>query len=225
MFYLIPTKRGLGVEIWGTYDDLQVLYGIIGKFWNQENLLNKSCFDNRDHVVSGFSYELRKAYGGDRLKRESGHYSYQNIPQFGCQISWVHLLFTIAALRTNMRYLESDKYDLGIFLILEHEAEFAMRKFDEQGARQMWPYISDGIYMSNEYLYQYMRSINAEYFEMSGGKMAFRKLPNLFRRAVFGTAEYDQYKAFLTIEAQRLGCEINNLELSDDHIDYDKIKW
>ena len=26
MFYMIPTKGGLGVELWGTYDDLEQFY-------------------------------------------------------------------------------------------------------------------------------------------------------------------------------------------------------
>ena len=32
MIYIVPTKRGLGVEVWGTYDDLDQLYGVIGRF-------------------------------------------------------------------------------------------------------------------------------------------------------------------------------------------------
>lgn len=44
MIYLVPTKKGLGVEIWGTYDDLNSLYEVISKFWNDEHNLNKKGF-------------------------------------------------------------------------------------------------------------------------------------------------------------------------------------
>ncbi len=225
MFYIIPTKRGLGVELWGSYDDIRTIHSIIGKFWNQEAFLAKKGFDNRDKLISGFSYVIRKAYEGSQLTRVHGHYSYEQIPQFGCQISWIHFLFSLSALRTNMHYIESDKYDLGIFLQLEHELEIAMRKFDEQGARQLQHFISDGIYMANPYLYQFMRSINADYFELRGGKTAFRKLSKMLKRAMYGTDKYNEYNAFLTVEAQRLNCDINDLELTDDHIDYENIKW
>ena len=225
MFYIIPTKKGLGVELWGSYDDLRVVYSIIGKFWNQEDFLNKKGFENRDQLISGFSYELRKAYEGSRLRREHGHYSLEPIPHFGCQFSWIHILFSLSSLRYNMRYLQSDKYDLAIFLQLEHELETAMENFDDTGASQLKHFICDGIYMGNECLYQYMRSINADYFELRGGKTSFRKLPALLKRSVYGTPEYNDYRAFLVTEALRLKCEISELELSDEHIDYDKIKW
>jgi len=29
MIYIIPTKRGMGVELWGNYDDLNSLYEVI----------------------------------------------------------------------------------------------------------------------------------------------------------------------------------------------------
>ena len=37
MLYTVPTKKGLGIEIWGTDDDLTFLHQTINKFWNDEN--------------------------------------------------------------------------------------------------------------------------------------------------------------------------------------------
>lgn len=31
------TKRGLGIELWGCYDDLQIVCDVIEKFWNKED--------------------------------------------------------------------------------------------------------------------------------------------------------------------------------------------
>lgn len=59
MIYIIPTKGGLGVEIWGTSEDLHNFYEVISKFWNDENKLGKKGFKNRDNLISGFSYEIR----------------------------------------------------------------------------------------------------------------------------------------------------------------------
>lgn len=61
MIYILPTKHGMGVEIWGTYDDLSNFYDFIGKFWNNDNKLNLKGFENRDKLISGFSYEISKA--------------------------------------------------------------------------------------------------------------------------------------------------------------------
>ena len=225
MFYLIPTKRGLGAELWGTYDDLRNVYDVIGKFWNQDDFLHKKEFENRDKVSSGFVHEIRKAYESNRLKREHSHFTLDTCDYFGCQFSWVHILFSLSVIRFNMRFFENDKFDLAIMLQLEYWTERAMRDFDEIGARNLKHYIADGTYQGNPYAYQYMRSINAEYFELGGGKTAFRKLSKLLRRAVYATDEYNSYHAHLVLEAQRLACEITDLELSDENIDYEKIKW
>ncbi len=198
MLYLIPTKRGLGAELWGTYDDLRTIYEVIGKFWNQEDFLEKKGFDSRDKIISGFVHQIRKAYEGRRLTKDHSHFTLENIKHFGCQISWVHILFSLSAIRFNMRFFESNKLDLAIVLQLEYWIENSIRNFDEIGARQLQGYVSDGIYQGNPYTYQFMRSINADYFELGGGKSAFRKLPKLLGRAVYATQEFNDYNAFFS---------------------------
>lgn len=225
MFYLIPTKRGIGVELWGTIDDLRVLYDTVAKFWEQEELSTMHGSKNRDFLMSGFSYEIRKAYSGQRLKRELGHYSYEPLPHYGCQFSWPHILFSLTVIRTNMRFVESNRYDLGVFLQLEHELQKCMMEFDGQGAIGLQHFISGAIYGDNEYLYHYMRSINADFIALGGGKTAFRQLSKLMKKASFGSQEYDNYRTFLLTQAHINKCEVDDLELSDDHIDYENIKW
>ena len=119
MIYIIPTKRGMGVEIWGTHEELRDFHEIIAKFWNKETILNSSGFENRDKLISGFSYEIRKAYEGNRLKRDSNHYSLDKTEYLGTKISWVHFLFSLTALKFNMRYFETTKYDISLFLKIE----------------------------------------------------------------------------------------------------------
>lgn len=225
MIYIIPTKRGLGVEIWGTYDDLNNFYEVIGKFWNDEDKTNKKGFDNRDTLISGFSYEIRKAKDGSRLKRNRGHFSFEEHDHFGAQISWVHFLFSLTALKFNMRYAETNKFDISQMLLIEFWLEKAMNSYDEVGARALIGFIEDGLYGGNNHIYQCMRSINFDFFLLGGGKKAFRKLPNLLKRGVFYTEEYKDYEKFLEAEAKNLNCKISDLELSDDDFDYENLKW
>jgi len=225
MFYFIPTKRGLGVELWGSYDDLRTIYEVIWKFWAKDNFAEKEGFKNRDKLISGFVHEIRKAYEGSRLTRAHSHFMPDPVDHFGCQFSWVHVIFSINAIRFNMRFFESTKLDLGLMLQIEYWLEDAMQNFDPEGSKSIITYLSGGIEQSNPYLYQFMRSINADYFELRGGKKAFRNLAELLRRAVYGTEEYKTYNIYLKSEAEKLKCEIGDLELSDDHIDYDKLTW
>jgi hypothetical protein len=224
MIYTVATKKGIGVELWGDYDDLRAPHEVIGKFWDVEAFQEKKGFNNRDSLISGFSYEIRHAFQSDRLKRQTSVFSSEPIEYWGVKISWVHMLFSLAALKYNMRFFESNKFDLSVFLQLEFWLEKSMNDFDTEGAIKLLPFIDDAIYAANEYLYQYMLSINAEYFSLGGGKKAFRQLPTLLNRSVYGTTEYNAYLRFLTKEAERLKCEVSDLEISDDNIDYE-IKW
>lgn len=224
MFYILPTKRGLGVEIWGTYNDLRNLYDVISKFWDQERLTGHEM-DGNDSIISGVLYEIRKAHDGRRLKRERDHFRQTELPYFGTRVSWVHLLFFMHAVRYNMRIVESDKFDLSILLQLEYWIERAMDSYDEIGARELKPYISNGIDRSNPDLFQYLLYINADYFEQGGGKTAFRNLPKLLRQAVLGTEEYKSFNIYLKAQAQKLQCNVSELAPNDDHIDYDGMKW
>lgn len=225
MIYILPTKRGLGVQLWGTYEDLNGLYDILSKFWSQEDLIGKEDFDSRDKVIGGFVYEIRKAYSGNRLVQNHNHFTLEELKHFGCEISWVHILFSLSSIRYNMRYIENNKLDLSMMLQLEYWVEKAMNDFDPVGAIQLKQYISDGIFHGNPYVYLYMRSINADYFELGGGKTAFRRLPQLLKTGICYTEEFNRFETFLEKEAKRLNCKISELEMNDEEIDYDGIKW
>jgi len=225
MLYIIPTKFGLGAEIWGTYDDLNNFHEVIGKFWSDENKASQKGFDNRDTLISGFSYEIRKAKEGSRLKKDRNHLTFEELPYLGTTISWVHFLFSLTALKFNMRYSETNKFDISQILLVEFWLEKAMYSYDEAGAASLKGYIEDGLYGGNTHIYQYMRSINLDFFLLGGGKKAFRKLPDLLKRGVYYSNEYKDYEKFLNAEAKRLDCEISDLELSDDDFNYEGLKW
>lgn len=225
MIYIIPTKRGLGVEIWGTSDDLTILYEVISRFWNDEDKLNKKGFKSRDALISGFSYEIRKAKDGNRLKRDNSHFSLSQQTYYGTQISWVHFFFSLTAIKFNMRYKETSKLDISQILLIEYWLENALNRYDKTIAKELTAFIKDGLYGGNDYLYQYMRSINFDFYLLGGGKRAFRKLPNLLRRGIYFSDEYKDYANFLEAEAIKLKCEISELEINDDDFDYENLKW
>jgi len=224
MLYLISTKRGIGVELWGTYSDLHTFYEIISRFWGDEEKYKIPGAENRDKVLSGFAHEIRKAYEGMRLKRKTNHFTLDEAEYFGTQISWVHFLFSLTALKYNMRYYELTKYEISVFLQIEFWLEKAMNSYDTIGARKLVGYIEDGIYGANEYIYQYMRSINFDYILLDGGKKAFRQLSALLQRGVYNTAEYQEYRFSLENDSKKLKCNITDLDIDDDDVNYE-IKW
>jgi hypothetical protein len=223
MLYFIATKRGLGVQLWGTYDDLKIVYEVIEKFWNKLEYRNKKGFENRDKLIEGFSFELRKGFEGSRLKRSTSPFSSKEIEYFGIQYSWVDIIFALCSIKYNMLYFESSKIGLSIILQIEFGLEKAMYDFDSKGATELVPFLDDAIYEGNEYIYQYMESINFDYFLLGGGKKAFRMLPNLLKRGIFGTSEYESYLKILRKDAKKFGCSMTELEI--DYAQFKSIKW
>ncbi len=224
MLYLIPTKNGVGVEIWGTYDDIQYVYEIIQDFWGQESNMNKLEFASRDNAISGFSHEIRKTHEGERLKRNSSHYSNESIEHFGCRFTWVHIIITLSALRYNMRFKDTNKLHVSLFLQFEYWLEKSARQYDSKGADRLIPFFEGAINGGAVNIYQHLLTIDYDFVMLKGGKRAFRKLPELLRRAVQYTPEFMEYEEFLRTEAIRQGCSTFQLEIQDD-VDYDKINW
>ena len=225
MLHITPTLRGIGVKLWGTHEDLNIFYETIGKFLGEERNLILTGAENRDKIISSFSYEIRKAFEGQRLKKKSDHSDIDEVEYFGTEISWVHFLFFLTALKFNMRYSGTTKFDVAMLLQIEFGIEEAMKAYDEIGARKLVGFIEGGIYEANEYIYHYMRSINMEYIMLGGGKKAFRQLPRLLNKAVFHTDDCNAYRTFLEKEAKRLGCSVNDMEINDDDVDYEGLMW
>lgn len=124
-----------------------------------------------------------------------------------------------------MRYYETNKFEISQIMLIEFWLEKAMRNYDDVASTKLIKFIEDGLYGANEYIYHYMRSINLDYFLLGGGKKNFKELPNLLNRGVLFTDEYKAYEAFLKVEAKRLKCEVNEIEIDDEKVDYEKIEW
>ncbi|WP_448529183.1 DUF6904 family protein [Raineya sp.] len=218
---MIPTKRGLGVELWGSYESLCMLYDVIGTFWGSHfyNRCNIKENENRDDAINAFSYEIRKCYQGSRLKRIGSHfYPSENTTYFGTRISFTHFLISLSALKENLKYAKPDKYELSIFLQLEHWLEHAMFNYDANTAEKLLPFINGAIDAENEYLYQFLLILNAEYVALGGGKRNFKKLPDLLKATVRGTKEYESLVEYIT----NIGVD-NDIDPTDLIFDYSKM--
>ena len=220
MLYILPTKRGLGATLWGTWDDLDALYEFIGRFRGEERFYVKDS-ETREKILASFSYDVRKAQESARLKSTKSPVTGEKIPYLGNSVSWVQFLFALAALRYNMQMTEVTKPDVALILHLEYQLEQAMYSYDPAGAKTLQPYLAGAIYAGNEYLYLFMRSIDADYFRMGGGKTAFRRLSHLLKRASFMTKEYNDHAEHLEKEAKRLNCSIVEMDINDGDVNYD----
>lgn len=224
MLYATHTKRGLGVQVWGSYEDLRTLYEVIGKFWNVPEFQQLPGFENRNELISSFSYEVRKGMDGHRLSRKGSHFLIDEDQYYGFEVSWVHVLFSITALKENLNLIPPNKLDLAFFYSLEYWVESALEGYDAVSAEKIKPYLNGAIYGNNPYLYQFMRSINLDFFLLKGGKQAFKKLPNLLKASAYGTQEFEELNRHLENEAKQLGCRVEDIDFDEENEIYE-IVW
>jgi hypothetical protein len=124
-----------------------------------------------------------------------------------------------------MRYLETNKLELSLFMQFEFWLEKSAIEYDKKGGIKLEPFFSAGDFGGNERIYQLLNGINVDFLILNGGKKAFRKLPELLRRGIPFTHEYREYEIFLKQEAKRQNCEVHELSVNDNHIDYENLKW
>ncbi len=216
MYYILPTARCLGVEFWGNQFELANLYDQLNKFFIVRDDLKHKNGGGIEKILSSFLYEIRHAYQHDRLIKED---------KFGCKISWVHLFFSIGAIKYNMSIVDHNKQDKALILNLEYWTEKCLDSHGLKIANLLKPYVDDAIFMGNENIYQYMRMINFEFFSLKGGKRGLKKLHELMATAVYGTVEYEAYKNQLIVDAELNNCKTYELEINDDNLEIYNQKW
>ncbi|MBW3467498.1 DUF6904 family protein [Arthrospiribacter ruber] len=219
MFYLLPTKRGLGVEFWGSYDDLRTIYEVLYSFWEVD-----FYEPNRESLISSICYEIRHAYQGDRLNRESSHFGHDPVAHYGFQISWVQLLFLIAYINHKKSSSSRNKLLDGIMLQIEYWTEKSLESFDIKTGKMLIPFVGNTLFGGNPYIYYYMRLVNADYFALGGGKNGFNQLPKLLASGVKGTELFKSIKRSLLKSAKEFQCDPLEIELDEDESIY-LIEW
>ena len=224
MIHILPTKRGVGVELWGTHSDLLAIYELASSSCFDNYFSNDDSNENRNNVISMFSYEVRHAFQKNRQIKKG--YLESDDEYYGSKFTWVQFIFVISVLKTNIFYSESNKINISLLLQLEHYLESAMHIYDEKGASKLSFLIKEKSgYLSSRYVYQCMRMIDVKFLELGGGKRAFRKLPNLFIVAYPYTEDNKSFVSSLEEVSFQNKINLNDLEIKDDHVDYDNLKW
>nr|WP_315419710.1 hypothetical protein [uncultured Pedobacter sp.] len=213
---MIPTKKGYGIELWGTYDDLRSLYNILQEFLAQKD----SSHNKWDTIIYSLMYDIRKAFEKKGLKARNSHYSMEGIRHYGCQVTWVSIIFVLAAIRRNSQYLEINKLERSVLLQLEYWVQRAMEEYDSVGAQKLKYFLDDLIYKENPFLLQFMMFIDRDFIVLGGGPQGFRLLPDLLNKACINHPQYELlYKELIDL-AKSKNCSIDDLvaNQSDDQI-------
>lgn len=216
--YLEPTRKGTGVTVWGTYDDLTNLYDAI-KHLN----LWEYTHDNRgsiERIIDVFSYELRHAYQGNRKTKQITYRDGQSIKVYGFHCTWVELLFTTSCIRRKCSYSEVSKFQHGTFLLLESEIERALYEYDPQGAVFIEHFINHTD-VSSDKLWHHFNEILLYFLHQPAGKKRFRDLPVMLRSGSQFSPMNSYIENSIKNTQDALRCELWEIE----YLQPDNIVW
>lgn len=221
MLQAYPTKKGTGVEIYGTRDDLVALYETVHKIANtldEYNKFQKAQFQ----LLMNFAYEIRKGYEGSRLVNDIPSEDETKIRFYGFQLVWTDVLIFISTLRHNAGYLKTDRLDQANMYILEYITEKALFAYDAEGANNIKNFIGQRIDITNQLSFVIYQALQIKYVTSPAGKKRFRNIPNLLiTHFSEWLPEYKSLVHSLEISAKEHNCDITDLEFDD----FPDIKW
>lgn len=221
MLQAYPTKKGTGIEIYGTRDDLVVLYETVHKIANtldEYNKFQKAQFQ----LLMNFAYEIRKGYEGSRLVNDIPSEDETKIRFYGFQLVWTDVLIFISTLRHNAGYLKTDRLDQANMYILEYITEKALFAYDAEGANNIRNFIGQRIDITNKLSFVIYQALQIKYVTSPAGKKRFRNIPNLLiTHFSEWLPEYKSLVHSLEISAKEHNCDITDLEFDD----FPEIKW
>lgn len=181
-----PTKKGIGIEIWGDYNDLECLYDVMSVLSLSKSATNEADFERNERLLTIVPYEIRHAFQGERLKNKhigNGH-SCETL-YYGFRTDWITILFTYSALRFNAAHTQTDAFIQGWLYLLEFQIKNAIYMYDELGAIAIEPLIEQGLNVSTKYVYLLHQNYVAKYLSMKSGKKRFRSIPLLLTDKAF----------------------------------------
>jgi hypothetical protein len=213
MLFAEPTKRGMGIGLYGDYNDLRNLHQTVHALCGSD----RDDLDHQKESTLHIAYELRKAYEGQRetIKHPDSYY--------GVKIAWPIILFYTSYLRQCAGFCPTSKEHQANLYRLEHCVENALLKYDFKiGAEIIESYSRLG-FVSEDYLFAFVDDITYQYLYGGGsGKLNFKRLPKLLWQLHELSDSYKEFAEYMKQQAQIHSCSVYDLH---DSRDWSEIKW
>jgi hypothetical protein len=219
MFIAKPTKKGTGVALYGSENDLILLHEVIHHLGNSAEIDTQYPYGNY-LVMMNFAYEIRKAYSGQRLSALPNDQELAGL--LGAQFVWTDILIFTNALRNAAARCVTSKSLLATLNDLESALLDALEAYDEIGAADLVRYVGKRIATDDHVIFLLYQSLHIEFVSLAGGKSRFRKISSLMDDYfVLNSAVRKSVLKQLDKIASENNCEPEELEF--DY--FPEIKW
>tara|TARA_B100001250_G_scaffold410394_1_gene436764 strand:+ start:551 stop:1216 length:666 start_codon:yes stop_codon:yes gene_type:complete len=172
------TKKGTGIQLFGDYSDLGLLYETIHQLANVLDEHHERTA-GQHQLLMNFAYEVRHTRQGNRLK-EKFKLEDDEITYFGAQFTWVDILIFTSLLRSRAGYCMLDKLQQSSLYLLEHVIERTLRKYVPVHAENLVSVINGAIPFDHPYTFLIYQKTHSEFLLLPlGNKARMKTLYNL----------------------------------------------
>lgn len=199
MIYAEPTKKGVGVSLYGDALDLGSLHETV------HELVRVSHFnEEQGNTILNFAYEIRHAKQGDReiVRKEVGPEEYVTYYKFN--LPWTSILFELHYLREIVGYGNAAKEHQANIYRLEYAIESALLSYDAKVGREVIDAYRRLSWFSDDYLADFIDECTYQYINGGAtGKMRFRRLPSIIKSYDERSFDYKAYHEHMWKEAKK----------------------
>jgi hypothetical protein len=209
------TKYGTGIRIIGDDFDLENLYETLHSLAGEEGTIGS------DFILS-FAYEVRKAFDGNREKKNYGSGKNKKI-YFGFKLFWADFIVTLNLLRERAGYVITTREIQSNLYRLEAIAETTIKSYAPEIAEDILKYIFFIKTPYVNYLEPLLGQIINNCLNATAGKKRFYQLQKELILLNTSSFEHMEFKNRLEQEAKKRGCDLENIKYEID-ID-ENYKW
>ncbi len=211
-----PTKQGVGLILYGDYNDLRSLHETIHSLCGDAG----GCHSVQHEHALSMAYDLRKAYEG---KRESKSVGEGGDTYLGVKLVWTYALFYASFFRQCAGFQPTNKEHQANLYHFEFCIENALLKYEPKiGSEIINSYSSIG-FVSQKFLFSFVDDVSFQYIYQGGtGKMRFKRLPQVLRQFHEWSSEYKEHEEFMTLQAKQQNCSVHDLR---DMREWPDFKW
>lgn len=220
MLQMSPTKKGVGVTIWGDYGDLKAL----DELFTDCMVIARSHADEELNKMLGvMSYDIRHAYSGHREIEEFTYYDKQTVQYYGFKVDWITLLFTISCIRYSLSHKPSTDLMQSEIYLLESLTKTAIQRYDPSSYTEILRFFG-GCRPANIEIVYFMQQYAVKYFFESKqkGRRRFRLIPGIIYKCLYSNTELHdellkQYKKLIEegVDTNTLVPEYTDIPLED----------
>ncbi len=148
MLFAEPTKKGVGLTLYGDYNDLRSLHETIHVLCGDEG----GCYSGQHEHALSIAYDLRKAYEGKRKSKSIGD---NGDTYLGVNLIWTHALFYSSFFRQCAGFQPTNKEHQANLYRFEYCIENALLEYDLKIGSEVIKYSSVG-FVSQEFLFSFV---------------------------------------------------------------------